>query len=46
MFVFRSDPIESVKFDFDEGLLSNISGGLEADTIQINHETHENIKTR
>ena len=46
MSVFRSDPIESVKFDFDEGLLSNISGGLEADTIQINCETHENLKTR
>ena len=42
----KSDPIESVKFDFDEGLLSNISGGLEADTIQINCETHEILKTR
>ena len=46
IFVFRSDPIESLKFEFDEGLLCSISGDLQADTLQINSETHENLKTR
>ncbi|VDI62338.1 tyrosine-protein kinase Fer [Mytilus galloprovincialis] len=43
---FKSDPIENVTFEFDEGLISNVTGDLKADTIQLNAETHDTLKTR
>lgn len=43
---FKSDPIETVNFEFDEGLLSTISCDLKADTLQVNNETHESLKSR
>lgn len=45
-FAFRSDPIESSEFDFDEGLISDISGGLLPDVLQVNLETSEGLKSR
>ena len=44
--IYRSDPIESITFEFDQGLLSSISGDLKADTIQINNETVTPLKAR